>query len=295
MTWLVVVASIALACAAAAGVLLPFGRTGSPDLEPVDALHDERASLLQTRRELDDERATGQLSEETYRPLRGETEARTVAVLRAIEARDGLGDLPSDLRALRRPSPPERDGDGSLPARSVGRRLAVSVVGGAVIVAVLAAVIAGAVRTRSPGDPITGTLQGGLSFFEQRVAQHPNDAAARLDLAQRYLESGDVRSAVEQYTAVLDLDPRNAEAHAQLGFVLYQAGRAQDGLDAVEQALQVDPAYPEALYFKGIILLKGMDRPEQAAAAFRAYLAAAPFGAHVDEVQSLLREDEATG
>jgi len=46
----------------------------------------------------------------------------------------------------------------------------------------------------------------------------------------------------------------------------------------------VDPTYPEALYDEGIILLRGLNRPQDAAAAFHSYLAAAPFGAHRDEV-----------
>src|SRR5262245_62319858 len=51
--------------------------------------------------------------------------------------------------------------------------------------------------SRSAGEGITGTTQSGLGFFEQRVADHPDDVAARLDLAQRYLETGKARSAIE--------------------------------------------------------------------------------------------------
>ena len=291
MTWLVVLASIGLACAAAAGVLLPFGRTRSPDLEPVDALQDERSSLLHALRDLDDE-ATGQLSEETYRALRRETEGRTVAVLRAIEAGTDWASSPQTFERFGR-NPTWSDGDGSAPSRPVGRRMAVTVVGGAVIVAVLAAVIAGAVRTRLRRS-ITGTLQGGLSFFEQRGPAPQRrggpigSGPALPGIGGRPVGRGAVHRGAR---------PRSAQrgAHAQLGFVLYRAGRAQDGLEAVQQALQVDPTYPEALFFEGVILLKGLDRPAEAAAAFRAYLAAAPFGAHVDEVKSLLQEAEADG
>ena len=60
----------------------------------------------------------------------------------------------------------------------------------------------------------------------------------------------------------------------------------------MNQALAVDPTYPEALYFKGVILFKGLDRPADAAEAFKAYLAAAPFGSHRAEVQQLLTRTE---
>ena len=102
MTWIVFLASATLACVAAAGVLRPFSRSRSVTLEALtDPLEDERSSLFRTLKDLDEERATGQLPEETYRSLRRETEGRAVAVLRALEARSGVGELASDLRELR--------------------------------------------------------------------------------------------------------------------------------------------------------------------------------------------------
>ena len=125
------------------------------------------------------------------------------------------------------------------------------------------------------------------------MRDHPKDVAARLDLAQRYQEVGNAQGAVEQYLAALSIDPSNAEARAALGFVLYLSGKPQEGLDSVRAALESDPHDPEATYYEGIILLDGLHRPAEAADAFRAYLAAAPFGSHVDEVRSLLARAEA--
>jgi tetratricopeptide (TPR) repeat protein len=297
MTWIVLLASAALACVAAAGVLWPFSRSRALTLEALtDPLEDERSSLFRSLKDLDDERATGQLSEDAYRALRRETEGRAVSVLRALEARGSVGELASDLRELRPHPASNSAGNGEL-AGSPGRRRRqlLTVVAGAVVVAVVGVVLARAIQTRGPGESITGTTLGGLAFFEDRVARHPGDVAARLDLAQRYLETGDAQSAVRQYVAILDLDPQNAEARAQLGFLVYQAGRAADGLAAVRQALEIDPTYPEALYFEGVILLKGLNRPADAAQALRAYLDAAPFGAHRDEVEQLLKEAEGAG
>jgi len=294
MTWVVLLASAVLAGVAAAGVLRPFGAANrAVALERLaDPLDGERRGLFRTLRDLDEERATGQLTDEAYRGLRAETEARAVAVLRALEARDEAGELTADLRSLRSPGK-KGNGHGSAELPGVDRRrVLLGVLVGTLIVAAVVPVLARAVGNRAAGQPITGdAARGGpLSFFEQRVAQHPNDVAARLDLAQRYLEAGDAKSAVAQYLAVLELDPRNAEAQANLGFVLFQAGRAEDGLRFVEQALAADPNYPEALYFRGVILLRGLNRPGDAAAAFRAYLDAAPFGSHRSEVETLLRE-----
>jgi cytochrome c-type biogenesis protein CcmH/NrfG len=162
------------------------------------------------------------------------------------------------------------------------------------VVAVSAALVA-SLGSRDEGKSITGNDRAatGIAFFEQRVADHPQDLAARLDLAQRYLETGDAAGAVEEYLAALSIDPSNAEARAALGFVLYLSGKPQEGLDSVRQALASDPNDPEALYYEGVILLEGLSRPSEAAAAFRDYLAKAPFGSHRDEVRTLLARAEA--
>jgi tetratricopeptide (TPR) repeat protein len=164
-----------------------------------------------------------------------------------------------------------------------------------VAVAAVSVLLATALRSREPGQPITGGIGGGsattaLAFFEQRVADHPKDLAARLDLAEQYLESGNVQAAIAQYLASLDIDPRNPEARATLGFLLFRSGKPEDGLRAVDQALAVQANYPEALYYRGVILLRGLNRPADAAAAFRAYLDAAPYGARRTEVEGLLDE-----
>ena len=290
MTFVVLLVAALLAAVAAIGVMRPFRRPGQLALDRMtDPLEDERAGLLRALRDLDQERATGLMAESDYRSLRGETERRAVAVLRALEARDGAGQLAADLHDLRtRPSP---NGAGSPPRGR--RRTLVAALAGAAVVAVLVPVLAGAVHDRSGGQPATGTDQSDpLSFFVDRVRQHPGDVAARLDLAGAYLQEGDVQDSVAQYLSALKIDPRNPEARATLGFLLYRSGHADEGLKAVNQALAADPSYPEALYFKGVILLDGLHQPGAAADAFRAYLAAAPFGSRRQEVQTLLAKAE---
>jgi tetratricopeptide (TPR) repeat protein len=280
MSWLILLASAGLAAVAAAGVLGPLVGRGRILVGNPDALEEEGSRLLHSLRDLDDERLADELPVAAYRELRAETEVRAVAVLRALEARDGAK-LEEDPTI---PATPRRK---SRPARTATVVLVV-----AAVLATTVPLLAGALRDRVPGQAITGgSLQGdSLAFFEQRARDHPRDLAARLDLARRYRQIGDVRSAVEQYLTALQLDPRNPEARANLGFLLYQAGQPEDGLEQVEDALEEEPGYPEGLYFKGVILLRGLDRPDQAAAALRAYLEAAPFGSRRAEVDALLEE-----
>ena len=291
MSWFVLLAAAVLAGVAAGGVLRPFGSGRKVLVERLaDPLEDERVGLLRTLRELEDERARGELTEANYRSLRGETEQRAVAVLRALEAREGAGELVSGVRALRAAS--SEDGHATGAAAALPRRqMLPAVLIGVAVLGLSVPLLARALSNRTSGEPISGFAQGSsadsLAMFERRVADHPRDLAAHLDLAERYLATGNTAAAAAQYLVALQIDPRNAEAQAKLGFLLYQGGKAEEGLRAIETALAVDPSYPEALYYKGVILLRALGRPTDAARAFRAYLAAAPFGARRAEVQHL--------
>ena len=290
MTPILLASAAALAVVAAAGVLYPYRRGRAGVAELTDPLEDERSSLLAALRDLERERATGLLGEPEYRDLRTETERRAVAVLRALEARDGNGQLSGDLKELR-----PRDASAAPRSR---KGLLAAAVGSALVAALLVPTLAGAIRDRSVDQPLSGDAAqtDPLASYLDRVRQHPADVAARLDLADAYLRLGDVQHSVEQYLAALKIDPTNPEALATLGFLLHQGGKSQEGLDAVNKALKAAPELPEALYYKGVILLEGLHRPAEAAEALRAYLAAAPFDTaeRRAEAQKLLAEAERT-
>lgn len=154
------------------------------------------------------------------------------------------------------------------------------------------------VKARPEGGIITGDLvtepaaedTDPLAFFKDRVQKQPDDVAARLDLAHRYLDAAQPRDALEQYLAALKLDPDNAEANAHMGLLLYTTGRPEGALQAVEQSLRTEPRYPEALFFKGVILLEGLQQSGPAADALRAYLDAAPFGSERKQGEQLLEK-----
>jgi tetratricopeptide (TPR) repeat protein len=289
MTWVVLMACAVLAAVATAGVLRPFaGPRRAVVRLPADPLEDERRGLIRALRDLDEQLSRGELTEASYREFRRDAESRAVSVLRALEGRDGLP--AAELREIRMAAGRPQGGPGE---RRSGR-VVTGVLLASAVLAAMVPLLAGAVRDRAPGQPITGGALASdpdpLVFFEQRVRDHPRDVAARLDLARRYMDIGEVRPAIEQYVATLELDPGNPEARASLGFLLYLAGEPEEGLASVEEALEADPDFPEALYFKGVILLRGLDRPDLAAPAFRAYLDGAPFGSRRAEVERLLEE-----
>jgi len=272
-------ASVAgLALIAAAGVAAGFRRREPVPLEPVgDPLQDRRLALERALEDLEDAHVSGALDDEGYGRLRRDTEGRMARLARAIEERRARTD-PKDV------APPA-------PRRGTSGRVPVWVVATLLVATVGAVLLAGLARDAGPVASVAGPTSSSsdpLAFFEQRVHDHPQDLAARLDLAHRYLEAGRFQDALTHYRAALQLDPGDAEAQANIGLILYLAGRPQDALDAVDLALERAPEYPEALYFRGLILLRGLDRPADAIDAFERYLDAAPFGAERARVQRMI-------
>jgi cytochrome c-type biogenesis protein CcmH/NrfG len=197
------------------------------------------------------------------------------AVIRAIERRDAVPDAPPTGGGKRNPV----------------RVIAVSLI---LVAALGAGLVPSLLRSVQQRDDVASAapIEGDASieFFRQRVREHPHDAAARVDLGQRCMDAGDLECAYRQYAAALALSPRDVEALSHLGVLLHLSGSPTRGLRLEQRALRIDPAYPEALFFKGVILLKGLHRPQDAIAPLSKYLAAAPFGSEGRTAKKLLRE-----
>jgi len=270
----------ALAMLAAAGVVAGFRRRDPVPVAPLgDPLADRRLALERSLADLDESHAGGALDEAEFVRLRDDTRARLDRVDRALATRAERESEPSETAA--RPA-------GVVPSWAVGLLLAVVV--GAVVLSSLTR------ESATPSQPAAAPTDASdrFAFFEQRVADHPNDVAARLDLGRRYLDAQRFDDALEQYTKVLELDPDDAEAFAQIALILLIGDRPDEALDTVDRALEIAPDYPEALFYRGVILLDDrIDHAEQAIAALERYLEVAPFGAERDDAQDLIDEARA--
>lgn len=269
--------------------------------EERDRLERERDFLLRSLDDLEAERAKGAIDDESFALLRDDYTARAAAVLRALA--DGAA-----------------TGAGAAPVapRTSTRRRVLTGVGILAFLALVAAVLAAALTDRLPGQtasgntgPVAGTggSEGSLSVearrqrLEDAVAANPDDLASRLLLA-RYLEAdGDLAAALRQYDEVLARNPRSAEAEAQAGRILYLTARAAvdrspadvDALVAravsrLDRALEIDPQYPDARYFRAIVVANEYGDFARAQGDLQRYLIAAPQGQFAEPARGLLAQ-----
>jgi cytochrome c-type biogenesis protein CcmH/NrfG len=237
---------------------------------------EEGQFLMRSLEDLEAERAAGGMDDATYERLHADYTARAAALLRA-----------------------ERGDDTPVPdasPRSTGRRIAV--VGGIVVFAAVAAVaLAFALGARLPGQTITGgTGEAQVSDTEREralesvVAANPDDPAAHLALARFRMGAGDGSGALTEFQAAAGLDPSNPEPFAYSGWLIRLQGYPDQGLQLLDKALEVDPDYADARFFRAFILLRDLNRPAAAIPDLQQYLVLEPESPLAEQVRTLLAE-----
>lgn len=173
------------------------------------------------------------------------------------------------------------------------RRLRRPVVwGGAVAACAVGAglLVASSAGDRLPGDPAAGSI----------TQTGPSGDLAR---ARALVGEGKAADAIKLYDEVIAEDPRNPEALAYRGWLVRLTGvqvgdptLVDKGLAFVERAVEADPRYPDARFFKGMILFEDKDDPAAAVPEFRAFLGNNPPADMVPLVEGVLKRAlEATG
>jgi tetratricopeptide (TPR) repeat protein len=85
-----------------------------------------------------------------------------------------------------------------------------------------------------------------------------------------------VLDAIKLYEAVLKEDPNQPEALAYRGWLLHLAGVDQQALDSITKAVQVDPSFPDAHFFRGEVLCTFSHDQAGAVAEYQKFLASNP-------------------
>lgn len=151
---------------------------------------------------------------------------------------------------------------------------------------------------------VVGMLATGAGFAlasssGERVAQAPAtgsiDASTtdRLAQARQLLGEKKVVDAIKLYDQIIKSDPKNPEALAYRGWIVALAGLPDDGLAYVERAVAADPAYPDAHFFKAMILWQNKHQPAAAIPEFQLFLAGNPPDDLRPQVEAALQQAQA--
>ena len=161
---------------------------------------------------------------------------------------------------------------GSPEEEPTGRSLSRTLMGTALmIVATIGVVflVAEAVDEREAGEFATGSIEGRdltdvtTEEMERVVAEFPGVVDMRLALARRYFDAGDFSAALPHYLVILETQPANPEANANVGWMTYLSDPAQAAVAAtfLERALDSVPDYRQATFFLANVRLYGLNDP----------------------------------
>ena len=119
------------------------------------------------------------------------------------------------------------------------------------------------------------------------MAANPKSYDAHLNYARYLLQSGDGSGAVTQFFAAEKLDPKQPEPPTYIGWL--SALQAQQTTDtsvrktlldlanqSLDHAMAVDPKYPDAYVFKGLVLYRIEQKAAAAIPMLQKFLVLAP-------------------
>ncbi|MDP2653018.1 MAG: tetratricopeptide repeat protein [Candidatus Omnitrophota bacterium] len=116
-----------------------------------------------------------------------------------------------------------------------------------------------------------------LNFYLDMARRSPNKARIRNNLGNYYVAKGNLAAAVKEYEKALDLDPAFPEALNNLGNIYAETGRREEGKALLERAVAADPRFYEAHYNLGFLLWEqGQEDPRAAWDSFHKALAVNP-------------------
>ena len=113
------------------------------------------------------------------------------------------------------------------------------------------------------------------TLWSDTARKFPGSAIARYNLAHELKQRGELREAIAQYRAAIELSPGLADAHMNLGNIYAQTGFPNMAIDEYRTALRLRPDYAEACFNLGrACLVQG--RTREAIDALSRSVAAAP-------------------
>ena len=245
-----------------AAISSPFWRKDSttPEMISRDAEEDqERADLsvehevlLQSLQELDVELAQGRLEQEDYARLKATDEQRLLGVLDRLEALAATG---------RSSSSSEQH---SLPRSAWGSAIAVSLV---VVIFSIGTYsflqwrtinrLVGLQTERAGQMPDPREM---VARLEARLKENPDDVQGQMMAGRSYMVLERMDDAKNAYEKVLELDPRNHEAHYNMGVIMIEERKFDDpklfeaALKHFDLVLADRPNEPGVNWYKGLAL-----------------------------------------
>jgi tetratricopeptide (TPR) repeat protein len=263
-------------------------------------LEEERDFLMKSLDDLDLEKESGGIDDESYAALHDDYTARLAAALRSL--RDDVDVTPK-----------------AAPVSGRDRRRRIALISGVALFGVLAVVLLVlGLSDRLPGQTSSGNSMGTTSStlsksdkatlaklkktitdLQDKVNASPDDYNLRLQLSLAYEQNGDQLNALKQSDAAIDIDANRPEAHANSARLLYlisgqlpaktaQQQYVAQALAGFTKAIEVDPNYADSYFFRAVLYYGALQDYARAQIDLQNYLVKDTAGRWAAKARSLL-------
>ena len=106
------------------------------------------------------------------------------------------------------------------------------------------------------------------TLWTHTLACTSDNAEAHNNLGVVLFQKGDVDEAIVQYQKALEIHPGYADAHNNFGNALFQQGKVEDAMAEYQKALQINPNLAKAYYNRGAALFQ-QDKVDEAIVQYR--------------------------
>jgi cytochrome c-type biogenesis protein CcmH/NrfG len=130
--------------------------------------------------------------------------------------------------------------------------------------------------TTSGEEPAPVLDEARVQALTTIIQNDPTNAGAAAELGTTYFEAQRFEEAIKWYQEAIRLDPNNVDAIAQLGMTYFVTQGADAGLQQFERSLKIRPNHPRTLLNKGIVLWRGKQDLKGAAGVWKTLVETAP-------------------
>jgi tetratricopeptide (TPR) repeat protein len=137
----------------------------------------------------------------------------------------------------------------------------------------------------------SGDMEAGVNEISAAVRLDPKNAQAHLNLGSVYMQTNQELKARGEFEKAVELEPWFPEAQNNLGLVLAKNGALDEAIEHFRRASELSPGYVEAWFNLGLAL-RTANRLEDAVEAFRHAAKAAPDNAQVQYALGMTLKDK---
>jgi cytochrome c-type biogenesis protein CcmH/NrfG len=145
-----------------------------------------------------------------------------------------------------------------------------------------------------PANPSQPTPEAMKRMADKQVAPlldqlktNPKDAETLRKVAHYYMVSQQYKDAATYYGKETEVKP-SADAYTQLGIADYYAGSTDEAINALNQALKIDPNYANALYNLGMLKWQVQGDSKGAVAEWEQLVKTNPKHPQIEQVKKLI-------